>query len=296
MEDAQKLLLAQDADTLSFAGIPQAREILESKPLKLKERAAAFAAGAVAVASGGEANVQALQNEGVGAVSEGFIRLALIVHEQDKELQEKLLKYQYGSFLAVIAVIFYQFFVIVRPLSQAQDRTEGELARLREELDACVGHDPLTGLPNRVRLEETMSREVEFVRRYGTTLSAIVMDVDEFRKVNQKLGQLGGDEVLKELADLLAVNLRKADIVHRFSGEKFILLIPHVPEERAAQVAEKLRTLVEGAEFRNGTKLTVSLGVAECRQEEDLEGFLARLDEALELAKAAGMNRVVSAS
>ena len=98
MEDAQKLLLALDANTLSFADIPKAMEIIEGKPIKLKERAAAFAAGAAALAGGGAADALALQAEGIGAVSEGFIRLALIVHEQDKELQEKLLKYVITSY------------------------------------------------------------------------------------------------------------------------------------------------------------------------------------------------------
>lgn len=296
MEDAQNLLLAANPDALSLSQLPQAVEILDAKPLKLREKAQGFMAGAAEFASGGKVDVAALQAGGLGAVSEGYARLTQAVAEDDKARQEHLLKYQYGAFLAVIAVLFYQFFVLVRPLSLAHERSEADLARAREELEASVGHDPLTGLPNRVRLEESLAREVEFVRRYGTTLSAIVMDVDEFRKVNQKQGQLGGDEVLKELAVLLTTNLRKADIVHRFSGEKFILLVPHVPEERAMQVAEKLRGLVEGAEFRNGTRLTVSLGVAECRQGEDLEGFLARLDAALELAKAAGMNRAVAAS
>lgn len=294
MEEAQTLIEAVDPERLSLRHLPQAVEILDAKPLKNAERSRAFILAAQEAAAG-KGDAQALRAEALGVLSEAYARLSVAVTEWDKTEQEKLLKRQYAAFLVVLAALFYQYFVIVRPLSLSQEGAEAELARARAEVEACVGHDPLTGLPSRARLEESLAREVEYVRRYGTTLSAIAMDIDEFRKVNQKLGQLGGDEVLKEFAALLTANLRKADVMHRFTGEKFILLAPHVDGARAMQLAEKLRQLVAGAEFLKGARLTVSLGVAECRQGEDLEAFLARLDEALDLAKAAGMNRAVAA-
>jgi len=295
MQEAQDRLEAEQPDALALRSLPEAVAVLDARPLQTAERARRFLRAAQEPSAPDRAAALALQDEALAGLSEGYARLAQALAEWNEAQQTRLLKHQYGAFLVVLAALFYQFFVIVRPLSQAHEEAAAELTTAREQLRALEGHDHLTGLPGRERLEENLAREIEYVRRYGTTLSAVAMDVDEFRKVNRRVGQLGGDEVLRELGGLLAANLRKADAVYRFSGEKFILLAPHVDGEKALLLAEKLRLLVEGAEFRDGVRLTLSLGVAECRPDEDLESFLARLDEGLELAKAAGMNRAVTA-
>ncbi|EPR35084.1 diguanylate cyclase [Alkalidesulfovibrio alkalitolerans DSM 16529] len=304
--ETRRLLEAQDAltsghpDSLSLPDLDRARKLLAENPFALDERTRRFADAVRAIAASDDAwgrpspRIDALVDKAVDELAEGFGRLALVAVDANKEEQRRLLQLQYAFFLAVAAILLYQFFVIVRPLSLQAEKTLAALNQARERLDACVGHDDLTGLFNRLRLEEALSREIVYVQSYGTKLSAVCLDVDHFKEVNSALGQLGGNEVLKSLAELLQGKLTKADALYRFSGEKFVILAPHVGLKQAAVLAEKLRRLVAGHVFPHKTRLTISLGVAECRADEDMEAFLARLNAAVRTAREKGMNRVAA--
>jgi diguanylate cyclase (GGDEF)-like protein len=161
--------------------------------------------------------------------------------------------------------------------------------------------DPLTGAYNRRTFHEIAERELSRARRAGQPLSIIMLDIDHFRAINEKHGHRTGDEVLQRLAEVVRSAMRKEDMLVRFGGEEFLVLLPDVPGPGAVVVAGRIRRTVDAAPIEvNGQQfqLTVSLGVAARLDEgpESLETLLDRADGALALAKERGRNRVVALS
>ena len=161
--------------------------------------------------------------------------------------------------------------------------------------------DPLTGAYNRRTFHEIAERELSRARRAGQPLSIIMLDIDHFRAVNEKHGHRVGDEVLQRFAEVVRSAMRQEDMLVRFGGEEFLVLLPDVPGPGAVVVAGRIRRTVAAAPIVvNGLQfpLTVSLGVAARLDEgpESLETLLDRADGALNLAKERGRNRVVALS
>ncbi len=158
--------------------------------------------------------------------------------------------------------------------------------------------DDLTRIFNRRYFNQRFEREIQRAQRYNRALSIIMVDIDFFKQFNDTYGHLVGDEVLRNTARVLEKNLRQADIVARFGGEEFVILLPETNKSKARRVAEKLRSAVEKHRFKaegNEEKLqiTVSLGVASFPEDSlKAENILAHADKALYMAKAAGRNQV----
>ena len=169
-------------------------------------------------------------------------------------------------------------------------------ARLHEEMQKLAITDALTGLYNRRGFFELGQREVERSRRFNRALVAIMMDVDRFKFINDLYGHPAGDRVLQEVARRCADNLRRIDLLGRFGGDEFTLLLPETDIYRARGVAERLRycVAVEPVETDRGpVEVTVSLGIARATSSTpDLEVLIGRADAAMYLAKQAGRNRV----
>lgn len=166
----------------------------------------------------------------------------------------------------------------------------------REQLRRLSITDSLTGLHNRRYVTERVIEEFHEGRRYGRELSIIIIDIDNFKTVNDTYGHPAGDEVLRQLAALLEREKRKSDVAGRYGGEEFVLVMPHTGKLEAAAMAERLRKKFEERVFTSGGRpfsLTISLGVssltAEIREVDDL---LKLADTALYTAKAQGKNRV----
>ncbi len=157
--------------------------------------------------------------------------------------------------------------------------------------------DHLTGLYNRFYFEEEGKRELERARRYNYPLSLIMLDLDDFKHVNDRFGHQKGDEVLVKFAGIVKRSIRKTDMPVRYGGEEFIVLLPHTSLEEAVKVAERIRESFSKVVFREGDevfKLTVSAGVASCEPEDcDLNNLLYKADKALYTAKREGKNRTV---
>ncbi len=158
--------------------------------------------------------------------------------------------------------------------------------------------DALTGLYNRRYFNERYGIEFMRAARYGRPLAVLVIDIDHFKKFNDEHGHLVGDKVLKMTAKILEENIRKADILARFGGEEFIVVLPEIDKEHGCQVAEKLRRAIELTHFPKEESqplghLTASFGLA-AFPEDAAEGnkLLALADHALYAAKANGRNRV----
>ena len=175
-----------------------------------------------------------------------------------------------------------------------KERAEAEVARL-----AML--DPLTGAYNRGTFHEAAERELARARRAGQPLSMVLMNIDHFRAINEKHGHVVGDEVLVQFADLVRDVLRKEDMLVRFGGEEFLVLLPDVPGPGAVVVAGRLRRRISEATIQAAGQdfnVTVSIGVSARLDEgpESVETLIDRASSALALAKERGRNRVVALS
>ena len=159
--------------------------------------------------------------------------------------------------------------------------------------------DPLTGAYNRRTFLELAEKEIARTRRARGSLSLIMLDLDHFKHINDRNGHVAGDEVLKGVVAVVLTCLRKEDLLVRYGGEEFCILLPSVAIDRAALMAERMREAVEQARFPfNGRALpvTISVGVASLSMngEEGVDKLVNRADEALYSAKKAGRNRVIA--
>jgi diguanylate cyclase (GGDEF)-like protein len=161
------------------------------------------------------------------------------------------------------------------------------------ELKKISLRDPLTGLFNRRYAFEAGPAAVSQCRRYGGELHLIMLDIDHFKRVNDKLGHAVGDTVLKGLSDLLLLILRQSDILARIGGEEFVVILPRTDVEAAYNIANRIRDGVREHGFVEVPwKVTVSLGVVTLHPEESFEAALERADFCLYQSKRSGRNRV----
>ncbi|MFZ5908951.1 MAG: histidine kinase N-terminal 7TM domain-containing protein [Chloroflexota bacterium] len=171
-----------------------------------------------------------------------------------------------------------------------------ENARLFEEAQNMALTDPLTGLYNRRGLFEIGRLEFSRARRSNRPFSAVMVDIDHFKRINDLHGHAIGDQALQGLAGHLRSITRDVDIVGRYGGEEFVFLLSETPLEAAMEMAERLRHTVEKAPIPtdvDNLRMTISLGVAAYSTENpDLETLIARADQALYVAKHKGRNRV----
>ena len=168
--------------------------------------------------------------------------------------------------------------------------------RFQKRLERAATHDPLTGAFNRLAFEALAAHAIKAAGRGGEPLSAVMMDADGFKQVNDTWGHAEGDAVLVAIVRSAGAALRSSDLLCRWGGEEFAALLPSCPVAEALAVAEKLRAAVAAetaASCRTGIRL--SAGVATLGPDEDLSSLLARADAALLEAKRSGKNRAVAA-
>jgi len=175
--------------------------------------------------------------------------------------------------------------------------THPEISRLQSligELEKAVATDFLTGAWNRSHFERIIQSEMSRSTRFQQPLSAIMFDIDHFKRVNDSYGHQVGDLVLKELVSVTLDNIRSADMLFRWGGEEFVVLAVSTGYQSAAAVAEHLRKQVAAHRFGIVGSMTASFGVAEHTAGESVEHWLSRVDAALYTAKTGGRNRVVT--
>lgn len=178
--------------------------------------------------------------------------------------------------------------------------TEQRINELQAELDSAsklVRHDQLTGVLNRRGLEEAFEKEASRARRRSTPLCVGLLDIDNFKKLNDSLGHDAGDAALIHLATVIRETMRPQDTCARFGGEEFIILLPDTPLEDAQKAVVRLqRELTKRFFLHNNEKqlITFSAGVTEMRSEDNQASVMKRADEAMYSAKKTGKNRVVS--
>ncbi|MEW5914188.1 MAG: diguanylate cyclase [Thermodesulfobacteriota bacterium] len=205
-----------------------------------------------------------------------------------------------------VLAILKEFAEIKKELSLAQQeierRKEAEqaLKESQEQLRALSVTDELTGLANRRYFWEMGQKEFQRAARYGSHFSLVLMDLDNFKEVNDTLGHDAGDQALKKVAQIGLARIRAVDLLARVGGEEFALLLPETDLQMAQQAAERIRQGIAEeiiAVGRGAVRVTASFGVATASPEAtSLDGLYNRADQALYLAKNSGRNQVRLAS
>lgn len=177
--------------------------------------------------------------------------------------------------------------------------TEVELVKLHQELDrvsAQARHDMLTGALNRKGLEEALDRELSVLRRKESALCIAMLDIDNFKRINDERGHATGDEALAHLAKVARESMRPQDTLARYGGEEFVILMPDTPLDNGIEAMTRLQRELTKQFFlvgRDKLLITFSAGVAQFAVDEDRDSALKRADKAMYMAKRAGKNRVM---
>ncbi|MEN8151530.1 MAG: GGDEF domain-containing protein, partial [Planctomycetota bacterium] len=172
------------------------------------------------------------------------------------------------------------------------------LGRQATKLQALASKDELTGVHNRRSLMSLLQREIDRAQRYGSPLAAVMVDLDRFKDCNDNYGHMVGDEILREVAQVLVANSREIDVIGRYGGDEFLLVLPETDQSRATVYAERVRSSIEqlGREHQRRyplCELSISIGVTALDAERDsLKTLVHRVDHALLAAKQRGRNRV----
>ena len=187
---------------------------------------------------------------------------------------------------------------IIKKLQNSHSMSKKDLKKLLEELHVRVStlhniatHDDKTGLHNTSFMREIFTLEAAQAER-GKPLSAIIIDVDFFKKVNDTYGHLLADILLKKICIVLVRELRPYDILARFGGDEFLVLLPDTRLDVAASVAERVRNSIINDSILAKYSLTMSFGVASFNNKDDFNSLVERADKSLYKSKQAGRNKV----
>ena len=189
----------------------------------------------------------------------------------------------------------------LQELRERTDAKHAEVAKLQQELDrasAQARHDPLTGTLNRKGLDEAMEREVARARRLGNPLCLALLDIDNFKNINDRLGHTVGDAALVHLAQVTREVMRPQDLLARYGGEEFVLLLPDTNVDSGVAAMTRLQRELTTRFFLQGSEkilITFSAGVAQLHDSETSVDALKRADQSMYLAKRSGKNRVMAA-
>lgn len=166
------------------------------------------------------------------------------------------------------------------------------LERSRKKLEDLSIKDSLTSLFNRRYIYRTLKQEINRVKRFNREFTILMIDIDDFKVINDTYGHIKGDEVLKEMSEILLINLRNIDVLGRYGGEEFMVILPETNSNEAYFVAERMRRAIEKTKIKE-LQLTISIGVAQYINGEEYKATIERADKGLYEAKRTGKNKVV---
>ncbi len=179
---------------------------------------------------------------------------------------------------------------IIGFVSSGKDVTQEVLRNI--EICRLATTDQLTGIYNRHKFEELFIHEAERSRRYLLPLSLIIIDIDNFKSVNDRYGHITGDNVLKDLVSIVQNNIRKLEILSRWGGEEFLILSPGSDLKQIKKLAEKLRLAVCNTAILMDKKITISIGISTLKNDDTFSQLFERADKGLYYAKENGKNKV----
>lgn len=203
------------------------------------------------------------------------------------------LVWQIGLGAALLLSVFLYWNRKLYRLNQKIADAHEDLAVKTREFEKLSITDSLTGAYNRMKIERILDNEILRVKRSKEPLSMIMLDIDNFKGVNDDFGHQAGDMVLQKMSSLLQDNIRRTDSLGRWGGEEFMVVCPHTEHKGAWNLAEKLRLKIMCADFGEVGRITGSFGVSQYAAGESDDSFLRRADDALYQAKDGGRNRTV---
>lgn len=202
-----------------------------------------------------------------------------LLFERDLTLGFVLIQINFACWVATIFVI-------------GNERLIRELNEKNERLFELSKYDYLTGLYARRFIEEETHRLMARANRYHHALSVFVFDIDYFKTINNQHGHTIGDQVLREVSKLIKKHIRNADLLSRWGGDEFLVVLPHTNEDQALQLAQKLSDVIGTLQLEHIQQLTISGGVAEYHHQESFDDWFNRADQALYQAKNRGRNLI----
>ena len=170
------------------------------------------------------------------------------------------------------------------------------IQEMSQKFKSQAMQDPLSGLLNRRGMLENLNNEFDRIQRYRNHLTVMMCDIDNFKTVNDQYGHDKGDEVIKDLANILKSELRKQDSIARWGGEEYLLLLPETNGKQGIQLAEKLRKKIEEMQYKQADKIfsvTVSIGLYELTPTDTINQAITKADTNLYKAKEQGRNRCI---
>lgn len=194
---------------------------------------------------------------------------------------------EYPSDAAIFLCLLILSYAIVKRLSYTS-----KLEYENKQLYILSSTDYLTKLYNRKELDELLTKAENIAKRYHDEFSIILLDIDDFKKVNDTYGHLAGDEFLIEFGNILTSVTRETDFVGRWGGEEFLIICPKANKENALKAAENLREEIEKHKFKKVEHKTASFGVSTYKEGDSLIELVARADEAMYASKSQGKNKV----
>lgn len=207
-----------------------------------------------------------------------------------------LFGFWYGRRMEILRRLNYRELMRERKLRESLEHEISYRRGLEKVLRRSATTDPLTNIYNRRHFLQLGEKEIARSKRYQRPLSVMLIDLDNFKQVNDTLGHSAGDEVLKHLANVISHNLRRNDIFGRIGGDEFAVITPELDIEEALKLAERLRQSMEGPTADSGLDVTISIGVtAFLPGDTSIDVTMNRADKALYESKHLGRNRVASA-
>jgi diguanylate cyclase (GGDEF)-like protein len=202
-----------------------------------------------------------------------------------QNLMQTLLEFAIFA-LAIFPIIYFYISAVKRKSQEFQQVHQLYLDHSERSVT-----DPLTNIGNRLKLDNELQSAMNYYRNFAQPFGLVMIDIDHFKPINDQHGHQAGDIVLQQFANLLVKHTRSNDIVGRWGGEEFMIILPGTNLNGAYLHAEKLRKVIENCEFENINKITASFGVAQPTPDMTLAQLLQHADEALYTAKEEGRNR-----
>jgi len=221
---------------------------------------------------------------------ERFEKVIADIHNSDNKLLEEFTH---------LSECYNMLRLQVNKLSAENDQLKTELVNMVRSLDLASRIDGMTGLANRRDIMEKIDREATRSQRHQHPLTILLVNIDDFKKVNDTHGYNAGDDVLVEIARVLRSCVRNEDICARWGGEEFLILLPETGTESSLPVAKKVLEAMSMTEFKAnkpGIHITVSIGICEHNPSQTVQESIARVHQALLHAKMGGKNRYIIAT
>jgi len=227
-----------------------------------------------------------------------FILISIYIYDQSRYNLVSFASFAITYVMVAHSLFIYRhyelknFEQINKELETIVSQRTKELQEKNEQLQKISVTDKLTGLFNRLKLDEVLEFEINRSDRFNHSFGIIILDIDDFKSVNDTYGHQMGDYILKTMASIIEHNIRKTDVVGRWGGEEFMVICPENSKEETVLVAEKIRKSLESYTYETVGSKTASLGVSIYTKDMGINNLISKADEALYRSKKSGKNQV----